>query len=493
MKQKNKIQLVYKSQFVKKVVQGTFWLTFGSVMAKGLTALAYLVLARILTVSAYGEYGMVKSTIDNFLIFASMGVGLTATKYISELKDENKQKASNILGASLVAVFVLSLVVFLVLLFFSNTIATSILENPSLTMPLILAGGVLLFISVNGVVNGALLGLQRYRKISVINILQGFLLFGLLSLGGYFYGVVGAVGGNLIAMGIVCVISFFMLKSSVQKIDMSISLKKFKESLKTIYKFAIPASLGMLIVAPTIWILNTLLVNTTNGYTELGIYSAVLVFSLAIRTVNTSLSDALLPMFLDKNMEITPKKEFFNYHGAWIICLGISLPFILFPEIASYILGQDYPKREVVLILEMSVLMTLFLSVKQGLSRDLIKKNKMWLSVLSTGIFAATTFVFFLFLKEEGAIGFAIAFLVGHALSMLLAIPLFIYLKVTHAYNFKSIWFIVISILLGVLIMNSVYNEHILARVAVSLLVVVLLVLSLLKFYRSMIRYSAAL
>jgi O-antigen/teichoic acid export membrane protein len=386
------LSAISKSSFMKKVIQGTFWLTFGSIMAKGLTALAYLVLARILTVSEYGEYGMVKSTIDNFLIFATMGVGLTATKYISELKDKNKEKASNIMGASLVAVFGLSFIVFLVLVLFSEQIASTVLENTALTMPLVLAGGVLLFISVSGVVNGALLGLQNYKMISVINILQGVLLFGLLCLGGYFYGVVGAVAGNLVAMMIVCAASFFLLKSSVRKFDLSISLRNFKESIRSIYKFAIPASMGMLIVAPTIWILNTLLVNTPNGYRELGVYSAVLVFSLAIRTVNTSLSNALLPMFLDKDMEVTPKKEFFNYHGAWIICLIISLPFILFPEIASVLLGQKYPEEDVVLILELSVLMTILFSAKQGFSRDLIRQDKMWLEFLSTAIFAATTF-----------------------------------------------------------------------------------------------------
>ena len=156
-------------------------------------------------------------------------------------------------------------------------------------------------------------------------------------------------------------------------------------------------------------------------------------------------------------------------------------------------MGQEYPKEDVILILEMSVLMTLFLSVKQGLSRDLIKKNKMWLSVLSTGIFAVTTFILFLFLKDKGAIGFAIAFLVGHALSALLVIPLFIHFNVTQGYNFRSIWFLIIAVLLGVIVLNSIYNAHIFGRILVSSCVLVLLLFSLLKFYKSMIRNTTAI
>ncbi len=483
----NNYRNLSQSPFVKKVVKGTFWLTFGSVMAKGLTALAYLVLARILTVSAYGEYGMVKSTIDNFLIFATMGVGLTATKYISELKFENKQKASSILGASIVAVAVLSSLVFLVLLLFSDTLATSVLGNESLTLPLILAGGVLLFISVNGVVTGALLGLQSYRNMSLVNIFQGVLLFAFLCLGGYFFGMVGAVAGNLVAMALVCLISLYILRSSLIGIKMKVSLKNFKESLRTIYKFAIPASLGMLVVAPTIWILNTMLVNTPNGYTELGIYTAVLIFSLAIRTVNGSLSDALLPIFLAKDIEITPKKEFFNYHGAWILCLGISLPFIVFPEIATYILGQKYPKEEVIIILELSIIGTFLISFKQGIHRDLIKKNRMWLSVLSTGIFASTTLIVFLLLKEYGALGFAISFSVGYLMNTVLVIPLFVYLKVTPKKTFKSFWILIVFGLACILALNAIYTQVVLIRGIVTLVGIALLVICVLKFYKKMI------
>ncbi|QIE58262.1 oligosaccharide flippase family protein [Rasiella rasia] len=476
-----------QSPFVKKVVKGTFWLTFGSVMAKGLTALAYLVLARILTVNAYGEYGMVKSTIDNFLIFATMGVGLTATKYISELKDENKQKASSILGASIVAVTLLSSVVFLVLILFSNSLATSVLGNEALRLPLILAGGVLLFISVNGVVGGALLGLQSYRSMSVINSVQGVLLFVFLCLGGYFYGMVGAVAGNLVAMILMCLISWYILRSTLKEIGMKISLKNLKESLRSIYKFAIPASLGMLVVAPTIWILNTMLVNTPDGYTQLGVYTAVLIFSLAIRTVNGSLSNALLPIFLSKDMEITPKKEFFNYHGAWILCLLISIPFIIFPEIATYILGAKYPEQDVILILELSIITTFLISFKQGIHRDLIKKNRMWLSVLSTGIFASTAIIVFLLLKDYGALGFAISFLAGYFMNTVLVIPLFVYLKVTPKNTFRSFWILLVVGLVGLLAYNAIYTQLIILRSLVSLIGLVLLLFCVYKFYKKMI------
>ncbi|MDX1461567.1 MAG: oligosaccharide flippase family protein [Marinirhabdus sp.] len=477
-----------KSPFVKKVLKGSFWLTLGSILSKGLVALAYLVLARILTVDAYGEYGMIKSTIDNFLIFASLGVGLTTTKYISELRKEYKEQASSILGTSLLVVGLLSLIVFLVLLLFSDYISSVILSNPTLETPLLLAGGVLIFVAMNGVILGAYLGMQEYRQVAIVNIIQGILLFGLLCAGGYYYGVVGAVLGNLLAMATVSLISFYILRKRVKRIGLKISIADFNSSLKTIYRFAIPASMGMILVAPSVWLLNTWLVNTPNGYYELGVYSAVMVFSMAIRTVNTSLSDTLLPIFLSNDTEYSAKKEFFNYHGPWLVCLAISMPLLLYPEMTLLFLGDKYPADSVIPITIISALMVLFIAPKQGISRDMIKKSRMWLTVLSTGIFVLTTLISFYFLESLGAIGFALAFLLGYSISTFVVIPLFSYLKVSPSFVFKNIWLLVILGLVIIICYNSLYVDYFWLRTILAFILVVLLIFSLMKFYSSFIK-----
>ncbi|MCD7978192.1 MAG: oligosaccharide flippase family protein [Tannerellaceae bacterium] len=435
-------------------MKGTFLLTAGSVISKGLLALAYIILARILTTSEYGEYGILRSTMDNLLVFASMGIGLTTTKYISELKHTDKSAASSILGTSLGLVFVLSFIVFLTLLIFSTPVSTGILKNESLTYPLIIAGGILIFISLNSIQSGALLGLQSYRDISVVHIVQGILLFAGLCIGGYYHGVTGAITGNLLGMVVLYFFTHHLLIRRCKTEGIHISFHDWRKYTKLIYKFAIPASLSTFIVAPTIWILNTMLVNQPNGYYQLGLYSAVIIFTMAIQMLNGSIGNVLLPMFLADKTALSHKKAFVNYFGTWIITILLSIPLIVFPELVSFILGNKYPVDSIRTILFLSIFSTIIIAHKQGIARDLIIKNKMWLSVFSMGLWAVSTFLLFTLLKGYGAMGFAWSYCLGYIINYLLFTPFFIYKKISPAYIFYNKW--VVGVWIWILLLTAI-------------------------------------
>ncbi|WP_276680568.1 oligosaccharide flippase family protein [Empedobacter brevis] len=483
---KNKI---FNSSFARKLLFGTFWMTFGTLMSRGLLALASIVLARILTLKEYGEFGMVKSTIDNFLIFASMGIGLTTTKYMSELKDVDKDKASSMLGASLSLVTILGVSVALLVCLFSNNIAIVFLNNQELAIPLSIGGLTLIFIAINGTQMGALLGFQAFQKNSLSNILQGVFLFIGLIVGGYLFGVEGALLGNLIAIFFVSIVLQILLKKESKKFNIQINLNDWKTNIKTIYKFAIPASLSTIVVAPTIWILNTILVNQKDGYSELGLYSAVIIFSTAIQMFNGAISNVLLPIFLSKSEEKSPKKEFFNYFGSWIISIIIALPLIVFPELVSLVLGSKYETDKIVPILGMSIVATLIITNRAGVSRDLIIKNKMWLSVFSMGQWAITNLLIFYFLKEYGALGFAFSYMASYLMNYLIFLPYFIHQKISPSIIFYNKWNFILWALILILVGCNVfmYNQLII-RVIVTVITVGFIIVSISKLYKQCLK-----
>jgi len=473
------------SGFVKKLVLGTFWMTFGSLMSRGLFSLASIVLARILTVSEFGEFGMIKSTIDNFLIFASLGIGLTTTKYISELKDDHKQEASSMLGASLSLVVLLSSAVAVIIMLFSGPISGTFLNNQDLQIPLIIGGGTLIFISLNGTQMGALLGFQAYRKNSTANILQGLFLFLGLVIGGYLGGVKGALLGNLIAIFLVSIALQKLVRDESKKQSISVSFKEWKASVRKIYKFAIPASLSTIIVAPTIWVLNTMLVNQPNGYKELGLYSAVIIFSTAIQMFNGAIGNVLLPIFLSKSEGKSPKKEFFNYFGSWIISIMIAIPLILFPEVTSLILGKKFSIEQIVPILGMSIITTLIITNRAGVSRDLIVKNKMWLSVFSMGQWAITNLIIFYFLKDLGAWGFAFSYMISYVINYLVFVPYFINKGISPRIIFYNKWNMILWLMIASLVAVNVYYFDVLfLRIIISVIILLIILFSIFKLYK---------
>jgi O-antigen/teichoic acid export membrane protein len=472
------------SPFAKKIIEGTFLLTLGTVLSRVLLAVAYIALARILTNDEYGHYGILKSTIDNFLIFASMGIGLTTTKYISEYKNTDKEVASSILGTALMTVLVLGVIIACVIFFLSDYIALSVLNAPDLRSLLNIVAVIIVLTAFNGIQNGALLGLQSFKKISIINIFQGLILFLGLCIGGYFYGVPGAIIGNLVATISVTLLIQYMLREECHKIGLTISLKKWKSRLKTIYKFALPASLSTIITAPTVWILNTMLVNTPNGYSELGIYSAVIVFTIVIQMLNGSISNVLLPIFLSNDTVHSPKKEFFNYFGAWFVALIIAVPLIMFPEIVGFVLGSKYPPDKIKWILSFALFSTLIIAHRQGVARDLIMKNKMWLSVFSMGQWALTSCLCFLFLKQYGSVGFAMSFCIGYIVNLMIFIPFFIYIKICPKFIFFNINVIFIWLLVIILIIINNYFEGYYVRALLSIITTMVLVINTIKLYK---------
>jgi len=90
---KNKI--IYKigsSDIGKRILKGAFWSFTGTALAKLIVLLGGMLCARILGKVEYGEFGMIRSTISMFVALGTVGLGLTATKYISEYRECNKNK-----------------------------------------------------------------------------------------------------------------------------------------------------------------------------------------------------------------------------------------------------------------------------------------------------------------------------------------------------------------------------------------------------------------
>lgn len=457
MNLKEHINFYRNSNFFRKVLTGSFWLVAGSTISKFLLALAYILLARMLPASEYGEYGILKSTIDNFLIFATLGVGLTTTKYISENKNDSPEVAAGVLGTSLLTVFGLGLVVAGGIFLFSDLLAVEMLNSEKLKPLLSVVAIILVFTSLNGVQLGALIGLQSFQKTAIANIFQGIFLFFGIVIGGYLGGVKGAIIGNLLGIILLFFIVQYILRKELKFYKIFITLKTWRKDFKKIYKFALPASLSTLITAPTIWYLSTMLARAENGYVELGIYSAAIVFTAAIQMINGTLSNVLLPIFLSKETEITPKKDFFNYFGAWLIAITISLPLMVYPELVGEIVGKHYDKEALTKVVGFTLVSTLILSYKQGISRDLIIKNKMWLSVFSMVQWSFFSILIFSIIENRDSVALGFAFCISYLFNLIFFVPFFIKLKITPRYIFYNFCVFTIWIILLILIMINVY------------------------------------
>lgn len=463
------------SPFFRRVVKGTFWITAGSIISRGLLSCAYIYLARFLTTQQNGEYGILKTTIDHFLIFASLGIGLTTTKFVSELKNNENNEAGEIIGTSVCLVLTFALLVATTILFSSHYLSVKIFKNAYLEKPLSYSAFILVFISLFGVLSGSLLGFAKYRYLSICNIIQGVASFIGLSLGAYLGGVLGAITGNLLAMLISSLVALILVNKAAASEGLKISVRNIKKNATKIYKFAIPASLSTIIVSPTIWFVNTLLIRSPDGYLQLGIYSAVIIFSMGIQMLNGSLNNVLLPMFLGKNVKITAKVEFFNYYGAFYITIFLSLPLLLFPQFVSLLIGPKYPINSVRLILSISLFSNFIVANRQGSLRDLIIKGQMWLNVISMAQWSITTIIFFYIFSYLGAVGYALSFCLSYVINHIVYSVIFIKKRISPGavfYNSNILfqWLILVLITLTAIFVESTFSRVLIISILATFL-----------------------
>src|SRR3984885_14208366 len=79
---------------------GVVWSLAGAIVSRGFLLAASVVCARFLGKEGFGALGMIQSTAGMLGIFAGLGLGLTATKYVSEFHRQDPEKAGRILALS---------------------------------------------------------------------------------------------------------------------------------------------------------------------------------------------------------------------------------------------------------------------------------------------------------------------------------------------------------------------------------------------------------
>ena len=89
-----------------RFAMGAFWSVAGAVVSRGFLLVASIFCARFLGKEGFGALGMIQSTVGMFGVFAGLGLGMTATKYVSELRRRDPERAGRILALSDAVAFV---------------------------------------------------------------------------------------------------------------------------------------------------------------------------------------------------------------------------------------------------------------------------------------------------------------------------------------------------------------------------------------------------
>lgn len=417
-------QKIHLSNLSNRLFHSASWALSGAIAGRGIMMLTYIWVARLLTQDVYGEFGILRSTINMFTVFAGMGLGATASKYISQYRNVNSEKAGSIYALSNILVLFIASIFALILFVLSKHIAEYSLHAPHLSDEIKIGAIILFFIAVNSVQNGALAGFDDFKSISINTVISSCVQAICLIVGCYWSGIYGA----LIGWSVGCFSCYLLNRRSIllqlKKFDISSNIRKIhKEELMILWKFSFPSLLASIMVGPVLWWTKTFLVSQSN-YSEMAIYDVAEQWYTIVLFVPAALAQVILPM-LANTLEEGSRKQYLklvkiNLSINVLVSLVLSIVVIFAGQYLMFVYGEGFVDVKTMSAMMMT---TVASSACNVVGQVIASRDKMWyafaFNLLWATIFILFTIVFVGSWNME-AFGLALAFLLSYIVHFIL-------------------------------------------------------------------------
>lgn len=413
----------------QRIFSGAFWSLFGSVVSKIMVLGATIVVARILTKEAYGELGMVRSTIGMFMAFSTFSIGATASKYIAEFRERDKEYAVRVYIISLLFSALLSVIFGIVVLATSNYIALHSFDAPHLASVVRVAAIILVFTTLAGAQTGVLAGFEDFKAISTVNVIFGFCESIMIIVGAYFADVVGVIWG----FGLANLLNFILLHISAKRhiaalgysVKDAFSKTKIGD-LAILYKFSLPATISSILAMVFVWYSKTILVKES-GFEAMATFDIAEQWRTQLLFIPAAISQIVLPILSNSkhsNDQISVVKT--NVVINTVTTSIIALMFLCFGKLIMSVYGSDYTNAVPLYVMGLTGVV---ISISNVLGSVCFANDKAWQICLLNGVQGLLLVLFAKYFIGAGMAdtGLALANLISYIIFVLLLVAVTVY------------------------------------------------------------------
>jgi len=325
-----------------RLARGAVWSFVGAVVSRGCGLLSSILVARMLGKTGFGELGILQSSVGLFATFAGFGLGLTSTKYVAEFRLKDPARAGRVIGVSSIVSWLAGGIMTAILFVIAPWLARHSLAAPQLDEPLRVSSLLVLLGAVSGAQTGALAGFEAFRKIAQVNLLSGVFTLGLTLAGALWLGLKGVVWGLVAGQAITCWLGFWAVRKQAGSAGVRLVLQVSKRDLAVLWRFSLPALAVNTLVGPVYWICNTMLVKSSGGYAEMGLFNAANQWFGALLFLPGILGQAALPVLSERlgQNDLRQAKKVLGFYLK--LNLLVVSPFILLGCIVSPLIMASY-------------------------------------------------------------------------------------------------------------------------------------------------------
>ena len=399
-----------------RFARGAVWSLIGAVISQGSNLAASVVTARLLGRAQFGEYGMIQSTVGMFGVLAGMGLGLTATKYVAELRVKDPARAGRIIALGTAVALITATVAVAALFAAAPWLAANTMNAAQLSAELRIAAGLLFINAVSGTQTGILAGFEAFRAIARVSLARGVVTFPLTVSFVLLWGLRGAVLSLPTAAVVGVVLNHMAIRAECRNNGVPVCWKNLWTERFILWKFSLPAFLSGAMTSPAVWAANSILVNQRGGYAEMGVFSAANQWRMAVAFLPSLLSQPVLSML--SNLATTDARSFDRILRANLylnvgLSVSIAVPVILFATRIMNAYGRDFSSGATVLIL--LALATAISSVVSVMAQAIASLDRVWWGFALNSVWAlALLSGAALLAPRYGALGLAGAYLASY-------------------------------------------------------------------------------
>ena len=398
-----------------KLAKDSFWAVFGNGLGYGFLLLAGIVIANLLGVNAYGEFGIVKTTMLYIAGFATLGLGISSTKYIANALKEDKS-AVRALSRDAVQITVIFSALLAIGLLIAATPLARFLDEPGLAWAFRILGVIIICKALNTTQNGILAGFGDFRTIARNNVISStVMLLGCVPLTYWFY-LDGALAILFFSQALNALLNWLSLRKLLKGLSGQTDVSRKRE----LCLFSFPIALQELNYTVCNWG-GIMLLTRLSSASQVGLYTAAAMWNGVITFIPGLLTNVILSHLSGTAGDKTTHRYTLK------TMLGVNFITTLIPFVVVYLLagwitgfyGHTFTGLESVL--RILTLATVFSACSTVLYSELLSRGHNWLLLAyrilqDLAILGLAWLLLLRFGADSGAISYSVAYTVGSAL-----------------------------------------------------------------------------
>ncbi len=319
-----------------RLARSVAWAVAGSAFAQGGSFLTSVALAHVLGKNSFGQFALIQSTVTAFTTLASLGLGLTATKFISEYRACQPERIGKLLGLSSLLVLLAGFCFAIALALFSPALAVRS-DQASITTGLRLSTICVFFLTLTGYQVGVLAGFEAFRTIGRIGIACGLANPLLSWWAGARLGLTGAVWAQSAGAVLLWSLYEIAVRSECRRGGVTVQYRDIWDQRSILTRVSIPATACGMAATLAIWGSNALLVEA-RGFGELAIFTA----AYNLRSVVMFLPALILRVAAPRLNYLLAAGNFSIYSHAFWKTVAVNSGLALLGAILAFHAGQPF-------------------------------------------------------------------------------------------------------------------------------------------------------